>query len=162
MTSTSVTRLTLWSLLAMSATSLPAVAGSRPDIPISERIRAAQRTVVARVAHVRPTWVRNRWGDQLIVSQVTLEVGETLKGVAARSLQLQVEGGTLDGLTLHVSDLPALQTGDRGVFLLDESSPGQNVPHLRGLGVLKLNGQDRVEGSNLTLGAIRDMARQAR
>jgi hypothetical protein len=47
------------------------------------------------------------------------------------------------------------------VFLLDESSAGQNVPHQRGLGVLKLDRQGRVEHSELTLDAIRAMARQA-
>ena len=162
MNTISATRLTLWSLIAISAASLPAVAGSRPDVPIPERMRGAQRTVVARVASVRPTWVTNRWGDQLIVSQLTLAVEETLKGQAAQSLQLQMEGGTLDGLTLHVSDMPSLEAGDRGVFMLDDASAVQTVPHRRGLGVLKLDRQNRVENSDVTLDMIREMARQAR
>ena len=40
-----------------------------------------------------------------------------------------------------------MQSGDRGVFFLDDDGSGGHVPHDRGHGVLKLDGSDRVEGS---------------
>jgi len=45
----------------------------------------------------------------LIVSTVVLDVVETLKGPAAPTLNVSVEGGTVGDLTLTVSDLPSLQ-----------------------------------------------------
>ena len=47
---------------------------------------------------------------------------------------MDIEGGSLDGFTLRVSDLPALQPGDRAVFFLDETDTPVYQPHLRGKG----------------------------
>ena len=44
------------------------------------------------------------------------EVEETLKGAPAKELAMDLDGGSLDGLTLRVSDLQSLEPGDRAVF----------------------------------------------
>ena len=41
---------------------------------------------------------------------------------------------------LQVSDLETFTPGDRGVFYLKRGSRGSLVPHLRGQGLLKLDG----------------------
>jgi hypothetical protein len=143
---------------------LPVVAGpnvmaatGRPvDIP--ERIRGAGRVVVAQVTTVTPGWQTNGYGDQLIVSRVALRVEETLKGTPAAMLTLDLEGGTIGDLTLHVSSLPGLSTGERAVFFLDPTSDGSSLPHLKGLGILKLDQNNQVRGSSLRLEDIRRMA----
>ena len=61
-----------------------------------------------------------------------------LKGAPAPLLRLSVEGGTVGDLTLKVSDMPAVHSGDRGVFFLEDDGSGMHVPHDRGRGVLKL------------------------
>jgi hypothetical protein len=133
-------------------------AGSRRPVDIPERFRGSDRAVVARVEAVTPVHERNAWGDELIVSHTTLAVEEILKGTPVRRVVLAVEGGTLDGLTLHVSDLPELAVGDRAVFFIKRTAPDRDEPHLRGLGILLLDPTNRVKDSGLTLDMIRQMA----
>ena len=133
--------------------------GAPSDLPT--RTRAAQRVVVGRILDVQAQFQTNRFGDQLIVSNVLLEVSETLKGASSAQLRLAIEGGTVGDLTLRVSDLPTVQAGDRGVFFLDDDGSGGHVPHDRGRGVLKLTGSDQVEGSTLTLDDVRQQVRGA-
>jgi hypothetical protein len=64
-------------------------------------------------------------------------------------------------VTLKVSDLPAVRTGDRAVFFLDQGVGDSYLPHLRGRGILKLADNDVVEGSTLTLAELRQQVRGA-
>jgi hypothetical protein len=140
-----------------------AEAQDAPAVPLVERARGADRVVVGRVQAVNPVWQVNEFGDRLIVSMIRVAVSETLKGQAQAVLDVEVDGGTIDGLTLRVSDLTSFVPGERAVFYLVRSGRGALVPHLRGLGLLKLDGSDRVPGSSLTLDIIRrESARGAR
>jgi len=144
-----------------AAGTMVTAAGGRPvDIP--ERARGADTVVVATASSVKPTWRTNAYGDRLIVSAVVLTVQETLKGSFAGTVQMDLEGGTLDGVTLRVSSLPELKPGERGVFFLDRTPAGSYVPHLKGLGILKLDGTDRVSASSLQLADVRRMVLGAR
>jgi hypothetical protein len=136
-----------------------AAASSGRPVDVPERIKGAESVVIATAGAITPTWRRNNYGDQLIVSEVLLKVEETLKGTPEASRVLDLEGGTLSGYTLHVSDLPELNVGDRAVFFLDRTNSHASVPHLRGLGILKLDRQNQVTGTSLSLDDIRHMAR---
>jgi len=149
------------SFLAAIVIASPDLAIAQRPPGIAERLRGADQAIVATAADVMPTWQQNTHGDQLIVSQVLLKVEETLKGVPEDAVRIELEGGTLGGLTLHVSDLPEIKAGDRAVFFLDRHGASR-VPHLRGLGVLKLDSDNRVSGSSLHLDEIRQIARTAR
>ena len=122
---------------------------------LAERARGAELVVVGRVASVAPVWQVNEFGDRLIVSVVRVVVNETLKGQALPTLDVEVEGGTIGELTLHVSDQTSFAPGERAVFYLKRTARGTFVPHLRGLGLLKLDASNRVPGSSLTLEEIR-------
>jgi hypothetical protein len=138
-----------------------AVAAAAPGIP--ERARGAKRVVVAQVVHVQSVFATNEHGDQLIVSRARIQIEEALKGAPASYLNVEVEGGTVGDLTLQVSDMPRLETGDRAVFFLTPSDDGTtNRPHLRGLGILKLRSDNVVRGSSLSLDAIRGMVANAK
>jgi len=117
--------------------------------------------VVAQVADVHAEFQTNRFGDQLIVSNVLLDVSETLKGSPMATLRVTVEGGTVGDLTLKVSDMPAVRAGDRAVFFLDGAPDAVQLPHERGRGILKLSADDRVQGSPLTLDDVREQVRAA-
>jgi hypothetical protein len=130
-------------------------------VTVKERVRGASAVVVARARTVAPEWRQNSHGDQLIVSRVELEVEETLKGTPSDVRWLELEGGTLDGVTLHVSDMPSMQSGERAVFFLD-GGPTAHKPHLRGQGVLKLDGQNVVHGSSLRLDEVRRLANEVK
>lgn len=146
--------------LAVLASAGSAVAGVARPVELSDRLRGADKAVVASVAAVEPRFGRNRFGDELIISRVHLAVEEGLKGERERELWVEVEGGTVGDLTLEVSDLPALAVGDRGVFLVQRTPEGTLVPYLRGQGILKLDRDDRVVGTGLTLSQIREVAGQ--
>jgi hypothetical protein len=140
----------------------PAAAAQHAPVALAERGRGAERVVVGRVSSVDPHWQVNEFGDRLIVSTVRMSVEETLKGDASPVLAVEVEGGTIAGLTLHVSDLATLVPGERAVFYLRRNNRGALVPHLRGQGLLKLDASNRVPGSGLTLDEIRRTIAAAR
>jgi hypothetical protein len=151
-------RCTLATAVFSFAMSSLAVASDGKPVPLSERIHGAGAVVVAKPTKVAASWRENAFGDRLIVSRFTLHVEETLKGTPAADLAFDVEGGTLDGFTLRVSTLPALALGERAVFMLDAAPGGSFQPHLRGQGVLKLDDQNFVKESSLTLNEIRRVA----
>ncbi len=129
-------------------------------VPLVDRTRGSERVVVGQVTAVSPVWQTNEFGDRLIVSIVSVAVDETLRGPSQQAVDVEVEGGTIGDLTLHVSDLETFAPGDRGVFYLKRGSRGSFVPHLRGQGLMKLDRADRVRGSNVTLADVRREARR--
>ncbi len=129
-----------------------------PSVSLADRTRGAERVVVGHVASVNPVWRNNEFGDRLIVSVVRVAIEETLKGQTGPAVDVEVEGGTIGGLTLRVSDLDSFTPGDRAVFYLRRSPRGAFVPHRRGLGLLKLDRSQRVAGTGVTLDEIRRAA----
>jgi hypothetical protein len=146
-------RLTLVAVLLASTAILEAADGR--DVTIPERTRGAQKVVIGSVASVTPVWRHNGRGDHLIVSEVVVNVEETLKGAPAKTVKIDVEGGTLDGMTLRVSSMEPLNPRDRAVFFLDSSTTGSDVPHLKGQGILKLDAGNQVAGSSMRLDDLR-------
>ena len=140
--------------LAILAAAAPAFAEVGPPADVASRARGAGKIVVARILDVRAQFETNQFGDQLIVSHAVLEVLETLKGASEATVEVAVEGGTVGDITLKVSDLPSLHSGERAVFFLEPASGG-NKPHGRGRGILKLDDDDRVQGSNLSLSEVK-------
>lgn len=131
------------------------------ETPVPERARGAALVVVGRVETVQPRWHVNQYGDRLIVSSVRLSSVETLKGQPRSTVTVDVEGGSLDGVTLEVSDLPAFNPGDRAVFFLNQAGQQRLVPHLRGEGIMKLDQNDRAQETNLSLDEIRELVTEA-
>jgi hypothetical protein len=135
---------------------------SAEQATVVDRTRGAERVVVATVRSIEPSWVRNEFGDRLIVSRVQLQVEETLKGAAQPTVWMDVDGGTLDGLTLRVSSLPLMERGERAVFFLEPGRESVYRPYLRGQGILLLDDRDFVRGSSLRLDQIRTTVRSGR
>jgi hypothetical protein len=146
-------------LLALSlltgATTLSA--DSSQPVDLSTRARGAGHVVVALVERVRADYQRNEFGDVLIVSHAQVRVREVLKGtsVAGDNLTLDVEGGTVDGVTLRVSDIQPLEAGEQAILFIDETRDGRKVPHLRGQGIVKVDTNGRLRGSELTVDDVR-------
>lgn len=142
----------LFAMCLMGAT-LQAATDSPAEV--SEHAKGAKKVVVATVTEVESSFDVNDYGDRLIVSAVSFQVDETLKGNRDAGGVVTVEGGTVGDLTLSVSDMPRMVKGDRAVLFLNDSPKGGHVPHGRGHGLLKLDGDDRVPGTPLTLDDIR-------
>ena len=141
--------------IACVAASPVVTAADAPPVPLAERAAGAHTVVVARALSVEPRFQTNAHGDQLIVSTVLLQVEETLKGPAVETAWMEIEGGTLGGVTLRVSDLPEIRAGARAVFFFDPPRAGLHRPHRRGLGILELDRRDVVRGSSLHLDEVR-------
>ena len=149
----------LWTLtLAGALASTNVVAETARAVPIEQRAQGAELVVVASVTHVTSRIHKTEFGDTIIVSDAGLHVEEAIKG-KHESVTMTLEGGTVNGITMQVSSLPLLTKGERGVFFLERGKDGEFTPHLRGQGILKLDGTNRVKGSSLTLNDVRRMAR---
>jgi hypothetical protein len=139
-----------------------AAGAAQQPATIQERATGAERVVLASVEDVTSDYQTNEFGDRLIVSHARLRIEEALKG-SAEPITIDYEGGTVDGITMHVSSLPVLRPGERAVFFVARGARGQFKPHLRGQGILKLDPQNRVPNTSLTLDDLRRMTRgQAR
>ena len=132
-----------------------ALQAQRAEVPLVERARGADRVIVGRVSSVTSVWRDNDFGDRLITSIVHVVVDETLKGTLEQSVDVEVEGGTIGALTLRVSDLETFAPGDRAVFYLKHNRRGGLVPHLRGLGLQKIDRAGRISGTPVTLDQVR-------
>jgi len=148
-------------LLACVAASASIYAEIGPPPTVAALARGAGRVVVARVLDIQSRFGTNQFGDQLILSNLVLEVTETLKGPASAIVNLTVEGGTVGDLTLKVSDLPTFKPGDRGMFFLDPDPGGTLVPHDRGRGLLKVSTAGLIEGGSVTLDDVKKQVTSA-
>jgi hypothetical protein len=131
-----------------------------PNASATARASGAEQVVVGRVTSVTPVWRDNEFGDRLIVSVVHVVVDETLKGIPQPAVDVEVEGGTIGTLTLRVSDLDTFSAGDRAVFYLRHNHRGGFVPHLRGLGLQKLDRAGRTRDSGESLDQVRSDVRR--
>lgn len=148
-------------LLAVCIGLTPLAASGERPVDIPTRARGAAQVVLATVVDVHASFATTPEGDRIILSRVLLQVDETMKGSSATQLDLELEGGTVGDLTLTVSDLPSLKAGERAVFFLRRQPSGVFLPHLRGLGILKLDESGQVPGSSLTIDTIRSFVRDA-
>jgi hypothetical protein len=155
-------RILLPALALFAGLSVTPVLAEPAPTNLSSDLRSADRVVVGQVVLTQAYRARNHWGDNLIVTRVTVRAEEILKGAASANLAVDVEGGTIGTMTLRVSDLPTLKNGERAVFLLKRNTDGSHKPYNRGAGILKLNNDNTVAGADLSLGQIRRLAAQAR
>jgi hypothetical protein len=128
---------------------------------LKSRMKGAERAFVGRVTRMSPYMKRTDRGDVLIVSHVEMAVEEALKGQESGTAQMEIEGGTLNGVTMEVSDMPQMRPGLRAVVMLKQNMRGEMVPHQRGAGVLELE-QEHVKNSDLWLDDVRLAAAEAR
>lgn len=141
--------------LAVCLSVTSASAASDPPVDVGKQAKGAKKVVVATVTDVDSEFGENDHGDRLIFSRVTLQIDETMKGAHEGSVVVAIEGGTVGDVTLTVSDMPRMTRGERAVLFLEDSRRNGNVPHGRGAGVLKLDADDRVAGSSVSLEDVR-------
>jgi hypothetical protein len=86
-------------------------------ISLETQINASNRILRGRVTHVSSYPGTNEFGDHLIYSDVSLQTEEALKGDRS-NLVVRVEGGTVNGLTLVVTDTPKFREGEEVLVFL--------------------------------------------
>ena len=142
-------------LLVVCLTAATVHASVDPPLDLEKHTRGATKVVLATVTDVGAAFGENAYGDQLILSRLTMRVDETLKGAHEAALVVILEGGTVGGVTLDVSDMPKLGRGQRAVLFLTSSPSGGYVPYGRGRGVVKVGADNRADGADLTIDDIR-------
>ena len=149
-------------LLVLVCLSAGGTSASVDPADLPARAKGATRVVIGTVGDVQARFDTSEWGDQLIVTDAVVSVDENLKGSFSSSVVVTVEGGSIGGLTLDVSDMPSLKKGERAVFFLENARQGGMKPNGRGHGVLKIDDSDRIVGSNITVDDVKRVVREAR
>ena len=146
---------TVPAFLAVCLMVAPVSASNDPPLNPGERAKGASKVIVATVTDVDMAFGENAFGDRLILSQVTLQVEETMKGAHEASVVVTIEGGSVGDVTLDVSDMPKMEKGKRAVLFLTSAPGGRYLPSGRGAGVAEIDANDRVVGGNLSIDDIR-------
>lgn len=71
------------------------------------------------------TDVRSQWagvGDERhIMTLVTCQIEDAIKGAPGKSYIVQMLGGTVDGETMEVADVPRFKVGDRDILFVEHN-----------------------------------------
>ena len=132
-----------------------------PQVGMDIRAKEAAHVVVATVVDMTSRYGTNDHGDRLIYSDVVAEVSETWKGAPTNIVIVTVEGGAIGGVALRVSDMPEMRKGERILYFLDPTTDGHWVPHRRALGIVKVDGTERLDRGQMTLAQARAQIRSA-
>ena len=113
---------TAWLVLAVpTALAAQQAALDLGTLSLDQLAGRAATIVVSTVTSRRAEW--EHYGEsRLIITKVTIEVEQTLKGSAPRTLVVEVLGGTIGDQTLHVSHVPEFKVGDRDVLFLNSAT----------------------------------------
>jgi hypothetical protein len=81
-------------------------------------VKKAERIVVGEVSGSRTYWSDN---GKVILTSYTIQVQETMKGTRSRTVELTTVGGRMGDVTLHVSGMPAFESGEQAVIFVENT-----------------------------------------
>ena len=138
----------------------PTITFAAADVPpgVARLLDEAEIVVVGAADRTESLWKENSRGDKVIVSRTLVRTREGLKGETENAIWVDVEGGSIDGVTLRVSGSTLLNAGDQAVLFLQRNADGIYTLHEHGRGVLKLDDRDVVRGTTIALEDIRQAA----
>lgn len=139
----------------------PVTSAQSSRAELQAALKQAKFAFVGTITETRASRRRSTWGDDIIVTTAIVRTDETLRGTPPSWTALELEGGTVNGVTMEASDTPLTRRGERAVFLVDQLPDGRFVAHGRRRGILKLRLDDRVVDSELTLNEMRRLALEA-
>lgn len=87
-------------------------------------VKKAHKIVVGKVRNSRTYWSDN---GKLILTNYTIDVEETIKGEASRTVELTTIGGTIGNLTLHVAGMPSFSKDESAVVFVESSGSYSTV-----------------------------------
>lgn len=87
-------------------------------------VKKAHKIVVGKVRNSRTYWSDN---GKLILTNYMIDVEETIKGDAARTVELTTIGGTIGDLTLHVAGMPTFSKDESAVVFVESSGAYSTV-----------------------------------
>jgi len=91
---------------------------------LEDLVKKAQTIVIGKVTGARTYWSTDK---KFILTDYTIEIDESMKGQAARSIAVTTIGGKIDDLELYVSGMPSFQKGENAVVFVEQSGAYQTV-----------------------------------
>ena len=88
-------------------------------LSLDDMVKKAQSIVHGRVRSANTHWSAD---GRLILTTYTLDVEETIKGRAEKTLEITIVGGTVGNLGLFVSGMPSFDTGEEAVVFVETSA----------------------------------------
>ena len=120
---------TLRSLLLMSCAAL-AIANAQATTVIpptfDQLVGDAELIFQGTVTDVRSQWI-GEGAERAVVSFITFQIEDALKGNPGGSYTIRMLGGTIDGKTWEVTDAPRFKVGDRDILFVEHNN-SQFVP----------------------------------
>ena len=117
------TRVLLVVMLVFSLSN-PAQATTVERLNLDGLVKKANRIVIGKVRSSRTYWSTN---GKLILTNYTIDVQETIKGQAARTVELTTIGGTIGDLTLHVAGMPVFAKEENAVVFVENTGSYSTV-----------------------------------
>jgi hypothetical protein len=117
-----------------------------------ELVAQAQVIFQGKVTDVRSQWV-GEGGQRHIVTYVTFQVADAVKGTSDQSYTIRMFGGTVGEESMGVADAPEFQVGDEDILFV-ENNGSQLIP-LVGI----MHGRYRVERDNSGTEVVTDHER---
>lgn len=114
----------LCTLLAFSITKTQATTVIPPTF--DELVAQAQVIFQGTVTEVKSQWT-GEGAQRHIVTYVTFQVDDSLKGEPGSNYTMRMLGGTVDGQTMEVTDSPKFKVGDRDIVFV-ENNGTQFIP----------------------------------
>lgn len=120
-------RISYLALLAVSIAVLSSTQATTVVPPtFDELVEQAEVIFQGNVTNVGSQWV-GEGAQRHIVSYVTFNVEDALKGAPGQSYTIRMLGGTVDGETMGVSDAPRFKVGDKDILFV-QNNGSQFIP----------------------------------
>jgi len=110
--------------VASLALALPAGATQVIRMDTRELVRSSSDIVVGSVEKVRSSW---NAAHTRIVTEVTVNVGEALKGTGGSSVTITQMGGEVGGMRLSIAGSPVFQPGEQALLFLWTDAKGRRL-----------------------------------
>jgi hypothetical protein len=91
-----------------------------------ELVTKAETIFEGTVTGMRSEWT-GQGSDRHIVTYVTFNVEDAIKGTLGTDYTIRMFGGTVDGQTMEVTDAPRFKVGDRDILFV-ENNGSQFIP----------------------------------
>jgi hypothetical protein len=111
----------------MALTALPSSATTVERYSVEDLATRAETIVQGVVRGSRTYWSADR---KLILTGTTIEITESLKGQAPRSVEVTTVGGQIGDTVLHVSGMPAFAAGETAIVFVERSNGYNTVTGL--------------------------------
>src|SRR5262245_32115657 len=113
-----MTKIRIFLAILVLSLSIPARATTVERLNLDGLVKKSNRIVVGKGRSSRTYWSSN---GKVILTSYTIDVQETIKGTAVRTVEHTTIGGTIGDLTLHVSGMPVFDKDENAVVFVEKT-----------------------------------------